>query len=436
MLLEIRVKNMKKIFMIFCGVIIGIFVIQYESYAVNVAFTETEAKRQNKPDDYITKEMYVNWYKDGNTNIVITNEDLRNGLLVGDVGQTLSGVGESQYGIVMFIARDIVEHGGYFCPYQIQCQNMPRVKQTWTDYFLPDGYDNSKCAWLCEKGYSGEKCKDNSNIVSLCDNSSYEKDGENFENIKMNTETTSSSQENTITAFHSQFNVNYYKENYEFYYKEYDVILGAIKFLEHGIIAVPTRIDCGILNWPDMDSFVEKLSLPTAATYKEFNEGVAPKGTILCAQGYTANVDNNECIPIDANICNISDSNFCDNFDIENFDADIHYMAESTNCVKYFCKEPGTAFKSTTDTTCVECSNGGPDPNNGTCISCDTGQYFDEDNGTCETAVAYSKSDMQYGKGETKNTVPLAQQCWLIATPEEYAECVKNDGKRPYLTVK
>ena len=50
--------------------------------------------------------------------------------------------------IAVVIAEQINEHGGYFCPYQLQCRNKRKNKFTWTEYFYPNGFSRSKCAWL------------------------------------------------------------------------------------------------------------------------------------------------------------------------------------------------------------------------------------------------------------------------------------------------
>ena len=443
MLLEIRVKNMKKIFMIFCGVIIGIFVIQYESYAINIARTDKECETafHGEQEEIAackanSKETIQEWYYKTGTvsndnfsiyDLVIAGRIYNDGERFNNASdedlELTRGTKPDEHGIVLFMARDIVANGGYFCPYQLQCSNTSNTKRTWTQYYEPKNFLNSQCVWLCKNGYYGNKCEETTSSGSTtfnndCDNSNFSKETGMFSELGMNTTISSVSKEEEITGFDTG---NESTGNDSGYYKEYDVVLAAVKFLDHGIVALPVKIHCGVMNWPDNDSFVDFIR-------SETND----KGTILCAQGYKPDDSNLNCVPINSSACGIDSFPFCNGFDKSKFNESIHYKDIKGDCVKYFCEEPGTAFKSTTDTTCVECSNGGPDPNNGTCISCNIGQYFDEDDGICKTAVAYSKSDMQYGKGETKNTVPLDEQCWLIATPEEYAECVKNDGKRPY----
>mgnify|MGYP001681623807 CR=1 FL=1 len=65
-------------------------------------------------------------------------------------------------------ARKKVNHGGYFCPYQFQCENRNDDYHSWIRYIYPSGYS---CIWLCEEGYFGENCSQSSSTPSSCDNS-------------------------------------------------------------------------------------------------------------------------------------------------------------------------------------------------------------------------------------------------------------------------
>ena len=54
---------------------------------------------------------------------------------------------------------------------------------------------------------------------------------------------------------------------------------------------------------------------------------------------------------------------------------------------------------------------------------CDLGYIFDEtaaNSGYCAKAKEYTKTDLQYGDGRTKNTanMPLANQCWTDPSPD------------------
>lgn len=349
--------------------------------------------------------------------------DIENFIIKGSKGDPFTpGTFDDEGAVVGLVAMKIADNGkgGYFCPLQIQCANKRKETDTWLRYFKPANFNEGQCAWLCADGYYGNDCANSSEQnISFCDSKSFQKNGDRYVSLKMKTSGGADDEFSDFMVFNT-------------FTKEWDVkgeqagltFLGVVGFKDHGVIAQPLHLYCDRNNWEDNDSFIREIS-------GDFNDTEAK---LLCAEGYKLNNAKDDCEAVDACKNDISNMNYCNNFDEEDFDEDEHYLVTDSGCVKYFCKESGKAFRSVTDKTCIDCaegSKGGTNSNNGTCISCDTGQYFDEDDGICKTAVAYSKSDMQYGKGETKNTVPLDEQCWLIATPEEYAECVKNDGKRP-----
>ena len=67
---------------------------------------------------------------------------------------------------------------------------------------------------------------------------------------------------------------------------------------------------------------------------------------------------------------------------------------------------------------------------------CDLGYIFDEtaaNSGYCAKAKEYTKTDLQYGDGRTKNTanMSLADQCWTDPSPDRYRQCVFNGYMPP-----
>ena len=101
------------------------------------------------------------------------------------------------------------------------------------------------------------------------------------------------------------------------------------------------------------------------------------------------------------------------------------------SCYEFRCAQQGYAFQSAAERKCVECSSSmrdGAHPVSGLCIKCDIGKIFNSETGACDDADAYSKPDMQYGKGRTKDNTKLAAQCWTIVAPEEYTVCVRGGG--------
>lgn len=388
---------MKKVLLTFCCSIFCLSVLQSDLYAIN------------KNGNY-----WASWGYDGGTGVSSSAGDF---LIAGGVGKASThGTHTDEWGGVAVIALKIVERGGYFCPYQIQCANKRKDKDTWSVYYLPNGYSDNKCAWLCEAGYSGENCIANTTTPAYCDQTQYNtQSGGKFSGLSMKTSGGSSgSVESNVTGFNTWYEDGHF---------ERDVLLGVVKFLEHGVIAAPVRIACGRDNWPNNDSYLEDVYMASGAKQK-----------LLCATGYQPNATGTDCEPINKDICDTQNMRFCDGFARDKYNSSIHTIKSVGDCVKYFCSESGKAFASATDTSCTDCatgSKGGASGINGTCVVCQTGQYFNEDTSACETAVAYSKTDLQYGKGKTKNTnSDVKNQCWTIVVPEDYVNCVKNGGQQ------
>lgn len=353
--------------------------------------------------------MWSAWGYDGSKN---SNGSAGDFIIAGGIGKGgQHGTWDDEWAVVGVIASTITERGGYFCPYQIQCNNKYRKRNVDTIYYWPTGFDYGKCAWLCESGYSGPNCLPQVSSPTSCDVIPYSpSSGGKFQGISLKTSGKgSNSKESLIYGFNS------WSDSLE---KESDVILGVVRFLEHGVIAAPVKVSCNRDNWPDNESFVDSV-YAAVGTQK-----------LLCASGYKANDAGNDCVPINADICETQNMTFCKNFQREKYNSSIHRLEESEEgCVKYFCSEPDTAFPSVNDTSCVTCAKGvkgGANTSNGVCVKCQTGEYFDQNINACRGAAAYSKTDMQYGKGQTKNTVELKDQCWTIVDPEDYADCVKG----------
>ena len=329
-------------------------------------------------------------------------------IIAGSTGKGgVHGTWDDEWGVVGVVAEKIVEHGGYFCPYQIQCANTRKKRRSWTVYYAPSGYKSSQCAWLCEPNYSGPDCKEQTATPVMCDKTLMNtKAGGKYAGLKIQTTgKDDNSKEHYITGFR-QWGRD----------PEHDVILGVIKYMDHGVMAAPVQIKCGRDNWKEIDSFVAAV-------------GMAPgEIKLLCAEGYKVNSSNTDCEPINPDLCNTQDMTFCAGFEKSKYNSDIHTLETVGGCVKYFCSEPGTAFTSNADTTCAPCSTGvkgGANTDDGTCVKCETGQYFDKTTNSCKNAQAFNKTDMQYGKGKTKNTNPdIEKQCWTKIMPSEFIECV------------
>lgn len=315
--------------------------------------------------------------------------------------------------IAVVIAEQINEHGGYFCPYQLQCRNARKNKYTWTEYFYPNGFSRSRCAWLCEKGYSGAGCLKQVNVI------------ENSSNVISNLKSGISI--NTWGQYMTNYESNIAGfKTWQYWWTskdsgEHNVVLGVVQFLKNGVIAAPVNVRCKWEDWKDINSYVDTASLATTTGKK-----------LLCKEGYTPNDSNTDCVKATADML---PPVYCSDFPASKFNSSLHRMVknESANCWVYFCKDPDKAFPSAGDiTNCTDCSSsvrGGSSMRDGTCVKCRVGEYFDAQSDSCKPASAYSKTELQYGKGKTKNNnTNLDNQCWTKVNPEEYAECVKNGG--------
>lgn len=331
-------------------------------------------------------------------------------ILAGCLGKSCThGTHSDEWGVVGMIANTIVEHGAYFCPYQLQCANRRGKKSSWTVYYYPTGFSRSKCAWLCQPGYSGPNCMPNQGAPRACDTATHKSTaGGKFSGLSLRTSGgDSEGRESEIHGF-AQYGTD----------PECDEVLGIVEYLDHGVMAMPVVACCGRDKWKSIDSFVNSLD----------RVNVPP--VLLCAEGYTANSAGTDCVPISAEFCAAQNMNFCQAFPREGFKADEHYIDTSSGCVKYFCSKDGFAFTSASDTTCVRCSEsvrGGQSAENGLCVQCSVGQAFDSKSGSCVSAAGYTSVDLQYGKGKTRNSSnSLESQCWTKTTADEYVECIKG----------
>lgn len=346
-------------------------------------------------------------------------------VLAGGIGKGgTHGTHEDEWGLVGVIAQKIVEHGGYFCAYQFQCANQKKQMKSWSVYYYPNGWTSNKCMWLCESGYGGENCEKLADATDFCDPQILKPstEGALFNGLSMKTTGgDADGKEGEVTGFSTWQHGRDHGIRRRRDQRETDVLLGAVEFLDHGIIAKPVKLECRADDWKDINSWVESVYASTS------------DGKLLCMPGYQANEDGTDCVAIDQQICDIETMTLCANFPRDKFESSIHTLVAPENtggCAKYFCTAEGTAFQALNDPTCVECGipvKDGANLSNGTCMLCDMGEYYDSETGTCKPANAYSKTDLQYGLNQTKNTQSdVDMQCWPAKVPEEYVECVKK----------
>ena len=169
--------------------------------------------------------------------------------------------------------------------------------------------------------------------------------------------------------------------------------------------------------WKDMISW--------AAVYPALQSS----DVLVCMDGFQPNATKDDCVEINFNVCALAMT--CDGWDT-GFDETLHVMKkrETENCYEFRCVEKGYAFRSAKDRTCELCgttSRFGASPKDGTCVECEIGKIFDENaaaTGYCANTISFTKTDLQYGPGQTRNTnFEVDNQCWTKRGPE-YFECM------------
>ena len=337
------------------------------------------------------------------------NKDVcRGGYNIDDNTPSQCSLDGSNMGVLMLVAREVNEHGAYFCPTTIHAKHRS-WGNAWTLY-AESAQGAQPCYWLCKAGYSGEGCS--KTTPDGCDSVPLNRD--DFDNLTMSD---SPQVESVIPMFHlgerEACGVNYNQEH--------DMILAVSDWLSsgHGAWASPFVVRARRESYNNSKSGVEVWPVGEA--------------TLLCKNGYIVNKENNDCIAIDEAMCAINQ--MCPDWPSSAYNGltmVVEYY-EPSNCYKYRCIEKGYAFASSAEKTCSFCTTNirnGVSPEDGTCIKCDVGKIFNEnakDQGYCSTAVSYINSDLQYGKGKNKS-IDINQQCWTSADldPTDYINCVKG----------
>lgn len=348
------------------------------------------------------------WGYDGS--FTRSNDSVDNFVRGGCTG-TWKGDCQGSYGdegaVLGVVAKIVVEHGGYFCPYQIQCANCRKCHRPWTRYLHPDGFSENKCAWLCEDGWTGSNCATRTSNNSFADDTDI---GVRFSGVGMQVtggDTIADDKNQMAVHFRDKDNVSE------------DVVIGVTQFLNNGVIAKPIVIECNRHNWKHNDSDVADIAT------------VVGKAKILCPNGFMVDAEKSGCIPFNAEQKTLMSYNWCNGFPMDGYDSSIHQVNDSGSCMKYSCKEAGTGFANPGDTSCVKCTRGAAHSETGICVSCQLGQVFNQRENRCVPAVAYTKSDLKYGRGQTRNTNNnVATQCWTFVQNDVYKYCVQNGGQK------
>lgn len=322
--------------------------------------------------------------------------------------------------IIGVIAEQIVEHGGYFCPYQIQCGNRGDHTYSWFEYYFPEGIDGSNCEWLCEAGYSGVGCAPQKAAYvedySVPLSGLFPAEMTLHTNDKGDDGDYNSSLAGNIQVFTKGHRLIDKPGTKSRDFGETQIVLGVVDVFENGVKVAPIYVGCNWKDWSAVNSSIKEVK----------RCGNSEK--ILCRPGYTPNATETDCVLATQDMITIRDLTFCEGFDPDKYNSKDHVLDQSGDCVRYFCRDNNMTFAAVDDTTCVACAKGalgGPNKEDGTCVKCEMGQYFDQDTNSCKTAVAFSKIDMMYGRGMTKNDHRvLDTQCWTLTNPDDYRTCV------------
>ena len=340
---------------------------------------------------------------------------------------------DGERAIIAVIAREIVEHGGYFCPTQIQCGQKRNYWHTdlnqtsYTLYYNPSGFSESKCVWLCEPGYFGKGCKPQGyNPVANVSKTEVNTKGY-FSGVSLNKQLASKTTNIETTIF--AFDVWNHNKKYEA-----DTVLGLYQFGVHGAHAAPIAVYC---------THNGKIKTEKPVTYVQKIAKMTGKDSLLCASGYIPDATKTDCVADNTNYdidpetgeTFVEKTPWCDGFPGTQYDMEKHYREEGNGCIKYFCSEQGYAFPRSGVAICEPCTadkKSGIHPNTGVCVHCETGTVFDKETGNCVSAVQISKWDMMYGCGKTRSDYDkdLVGQCWTKGSPDELIACVRYTGSK------
>lgn len=314
-----------------------------------------------------------------------------------------------EYALHMMVAIDINEHGAYFCPIQVEAKNKNKGN-TWTEYAMIGS--TTGCQWLCKDGYSGDNCMTAPAEITRCNPTEFKRD--NYDSL--NRVASGANIEDDIAMFFRGK-----KDGCDMNGKqEHDGILAITRWAPggHGAWVQPLVVRAQRNGWDNMHSW------PAVYYY------TGAKEQLVCVEGYKPNVGGTDCVAVSENLC--TEAKLAPGW--TGFNKTLHkfVIPKGKSLVEFRCKGENMAFASATDHSCVECITSlrvGVSQVDGTCVECEAGKVFNSNATTadayCGDAYAYTKTDMQYGKGKTKNDVEnVKEQCWTMTETDDYRACV------------
>lgn len=335
-----------------------------------------------------------------------------------EISKSVLGSGATYRAFVALIAHEVTPHGAKFCLEEVVGYRSGGYHyNAYQNPFVPGDF---QCAWFCEPGYDGIGCSQSSGGATACDSVDYE---QAYSNLKSNASPSKLGDRPGNADKVKFFNRYTATRSYEQH-----VVLGAIEFKKHGIVAQPMLISA---NGTD--------------SYWGISTGPASGGIqkTLCAMGYTKN-DNCD---LSSTSCNTNvpwcrywrENKEWGQYVVRGYDSNIHYKEPDEewvdpknqdkgrqSCYKPKCKN---GFDFGTDLQCSSCTDdimGGfcdseENLNNGQCMKCNVGQWFDKQTCTCkQMSKIFDKKFLETGPYDNK-------QCWSIADIVDYKACVTGE---------
>lgn len=318
--------------------------------------------------------------------------------------------------IVVNIARKFNDRGGYFCPTQLQVGNTNGKQQVWFNFYEP--IDPAPCIWICKDGYKGDECAETDDGSDIGTKS--------LTLLKKGTMRTSGGSSNKVSATVDIFDIVERLSNTS-ERSTWMHVLAILKYLDHGVLVGHLWV-YGTRDWggwccgKDIHSWITKV-------HGETNNG---REYLLCDKGYKQNADKTNCVPINPDAI---PKPWCSGWTEQEYKANETDFVKKvvgsgdSACNQYRCSDRNKAFPNANSRKCEDCSTGvrgGADKDTGVCKRCSLGEYFDENDSQCKSALGLSKTDLQYGKGKS-NEGKLEDQCWTKTNPDEYRCCVSKD---------
>ncbi len=342
----------------------------------------------------------------------------------------LKSVGAALYkGDVYWIAWELNENGGRFCPTQVGA-GRDSGKSGWTAYYNISS--NTDCIWLCKNGKGGNKCNSSVTEVSgespiMKSTTSANADGVNRENsIAMLVANDYRKCRDSAKPWHAKNT------------QEHDVVLAVTGYTDDGYGAYVQPL------------VVRAATKPVWNYWSDYGKGYplaylanSADKTLVCMNGYKHNSTGKGCVKYTAaqvakeeaiKKTKAAQEKACSGWTISSTDEFINTfkVVEVGGCNQYRCKNSSMGFKGDTDRTCTACNaddRHGVNPETGVCTECTEKQTFSstaKDTGYCRDKTMLTPSHLQYGVKNTQS-LKLEQQCWYILHKEgfdKYKECI------------